>query len=413
VQCNFGGKSNCYCRTVCLDCSRPSFWRKLCDGRKFTVGVIPDTQNYVDYANYTNPAALQRFVDETTYLANNKTALNLAYVTHVGDVVQHGDLSRSGDAVDGEWKRAQTALNVLADANVPFGLVPGNHDYANYSHSTGSRPLSGNDKWNQYFGPDSSFYAGKSWYGGSYNGGMDSFQTFTGGGKTFLSLELEMDPSNGALAWAQSVIDSHPGLATIITTHSFLNPTTNVKTQDNSQARANDISTYFPGTSVNNTPDQVWSKLIEGNDQIFMVLCGHNWNGTDSSGVSNGENLRIDNNDFGHPVYQVLSDLQGNTFSYDTTTGTYTPGVYTGGEGWLRLMEFDTEANTIHFQTYSPTLGLYAGVGDGPNFKLDPSFSDFTLPIPIQAKAVPEPSTLTALFMGGLTFFVSKRKAKA
>ena len=76
-------------------------------------------------------------------------------------------------------------------------------------------------------------------------------------------------------------------------------------------------------------------------------------------------------------------------------------------------MEFDTDAGTIHFQTYSPTLGMYAGVGNGPNFKLDPSFSDFTLKIPAQAvKAVPEPSTLTALFMGGITFILSKRKAK-
>jgi len=52
----------------------------------------------------------------------------------------------------------------------------------------------------------------------------------------------------------------------------------------------------------------VWDKFISQNDQIFLVLCGHNWSSTTVTGVSNGENLRIDNNAFGHPVYQVLSD---------------------------------------------------------------------------------------------------------
>ncbi len=194
----------------------------------------------------------------------------------------------------------------------------------------------------------------------------------------------------------------------MITTHDFISPTITTATRNDAQPRANDLSGYFAGTGVNNTPDQVWDSLIKNNDQIFMVLCGHNWNGTDGSGVSNGENLRIDNNSFGHPVYQVLSDLQGNTFSYNTSTGAYTANAYTGGEGWLRLMTFDTDAGTIHFQTYSPTLGLYAGVGSGPNFKLDPSFSDFTLAIPTQA--TPEPGSLALLAVGGLCL-LRRRKA--
>lgn len=367
----------------------------------FTIAVIPDTQNYTDYTNRTNAAAQQQFLNETNYLTNNKTALNLAFVTHVGDVVQHGDLQGSGDVLDGEWVRAQTAMNVLSTAGVPFGLSPGNHDYDNYSHTSGSRPLAGSVKWNQYFGSNSSYFSGQAWYGGSFNNGMDSYQTFSAGGKTYMNLSLEMLPTNEAIAWAQGVINAHPGVPTMITTHDFLNYTNVTSgTANYSQPRNNDLSTYFPGTD-NNTPDQLWTKLITGNDQIFMVVSGHTWGGTDSSGVSNPENLRIDNNSFGHPVYQVLSDYQGNTFSYYTATGVYTPGQYTGGEGWLRLMTFDTDANIIHFQTYSPTLGMYAGVGNGPTFKLDPSFSDFTLALPAQAQ-VPEPASLALVALGGL-----------
>lgn len=349
----------------------------------FCVAVIPDTQNYVDYANR---ARYNPFVDEMRYLADNKDALNLEFVTHVGDVVQHGDLSTKGDVRDGEWKRAWSAMNILSGSGVPFGMSPGNHDYDNFAHSHGNRPIAGGVKWNQYFGPGSPFFAGKSWYGGSYNGGMDSFQTFSGGGCEYLHLSLEMLPKDDVIDWAQSVIDAHPHTPTIITTHCFLNPTATSATRNDSQPRSHDLGIYFPGRSGNNSPDQIWQKLIKCNDQIFVILCGHAFTGADGSGVSNGENLRIDNNDFGHPVYQILTDYQGNTFDYNAATRKYTGGKHIGGDGWIRLMTFDTEAGTIHFQTYSPTLHLYAGVGNGPTFKINPSFSDFTLPIPSQAR---------------------------
>ena len=115
----------------------------------------------------------------------------------------------------------------------------------------------------------------------------------------------------------------------------------------------------------------------------------------DSKGQSNGENLRIDNNDFGNPVYQVLSDLQGNTFDANGT-----PGALAGGAGWLRLMTFDTSANTIHFQTYSPVLNQYAGVAGGSTFGIDASLSDFTLAMPVQ---VPEPATLCLMALAAVT----------
>ncbi|MBN2739110.1 MAG: hypothetical protein JXR70_19175 [Spirochaetales bacterium] len=79
-----------------------------------------------------------------------------------------------------------------------------------------------------------------------------------------------------------------------------------------------------------------------------MVLCGHNF-GSAQNGISNGNNLRVDNNAHGHPVYQLLTDYQGNTADLDGS-----PNSYTGG----------------------------AGVNNGPDFKVDPALSDFILPVP-------------------------------
>ena len=338
---------------------------------QFTIAVIPDTQNYCDTANPTanpQPASTYIFLREVLYLAEQKTAQNIVFVTHVGDVVQHGDL------YDAEWQNAGIAMDILAASDMPFGLAPGNHDYDNYSHTTGSRPLAGSVKWNQYFGPGSTYFSGKSWYGGAFSdpycGGLSSYQTFSAGGKTFLHISLEMEASDDTLAWATGVITNHPGLPTIVTTHEYLSY------QNDASGKGIRLDDGYMNGAPHNNAQGVWDKFISQNDQIFLVLCGHNWSST-VNGVSDGENLRIDNNAFGHPVYQVLSDYQGNTFD-----ATGTPGRLTGGAGWLRLMTFDTQNRTIHFRTYSSELDQYAGVPGGPTFNLPPYLSDFTLAIP-------------------------------
>jgi hypothetical protein len=102
-----------------------------------------------------------------------------------------------------------------------------------------------------------------------------------------------------------------------------------------------------------------------------MVVCGHA-SGSTVNGASKSENIRIDNNDAGHPVYQVLTDFQNNKLTS------------TGGDGWLRFMEFDMYRNQIHFSTYSPTLDKWAGYNGEFTFSQAPEFSDFILPMPVQ-----------------------------
>jgi hypothetical protein len=348
------------------------------DPESFTVAVIPDTQNYDDNTK-SQPDSLAPFLAQTQYLANHKSDLNLAFVTHVGDVVQHGDGTNYGGSAEAD--RAVQAMNYLAGCGVPFGMAPGNHDYDNYSYSSPyNRPLHSEVMWKTYFGSSSPYFEGQPWYGAASDAlpnspGLSSYQMFTAYGKKFMHISLEMEAGDTALAWAQSVIDAHPGIATIVTTHEYLNPPDN---SDNNPPLVVPAVRITPATYLANSPagyndaQGVWDKFIKVNDQIFLVICGHA-SGDAVNGVSKSENIRIDKNNFGHPVYQVLTDYQNNT-----------SGGSAGGDGWLRLMQFDLRHNTIHFMTYSPWLHKYAGQHGEATFNQSPKFSDFTLDMPVQ-----------------------------
>lgn len=355
----------------------------------FTVAVVPDTQNYSD-ATLSQPQGADIFARQMRYLVDKREEKNLMFVTFVGDIVQHGDgqfrQTVEGGAEDrfrywnsrAEWDNANRAVSILSRSPIPFGMSPGNHDYDNYSWWDGpdspgaGRPLSGGRTWDYYFGPRSRHFAGKPWYGGAFNQGLNSYQFFTGGGKRFLHLSLEMQPTADALAWAQEAIDANPGLPVIVTTHEWLNPALTGQTE-----RSNGHQSYFAG-SDHLPPDAVWDRFIRKNPAIFLVLCGHNWTPT-VDGISQGENLRIDHNDAGYPVYQLLQDYQGNTIGPDGKAGSAN-----GGAGWMRFIQFDTDRRKIHVYTYSPLLDRHAGRDGEATFGAPARYSDFELDFPPQ-----------------------------
>ena len=406
-------------------------------GNFYTIAVISDTQNYTDgrYQPASNGVyGLPFYEAQMNYLANNASALNLAFVTHVGDIVQNGDGSTlvypasggfpKGSPQDCEWLNAQIPMNILAGIGVPFGLTPGNHDYDNmdYSGTNAYPPLCSTAAyWKTFWGSQSPYFKGMPWYGGASDNlgyestgaggsgtgewpaagtlccsGMSSYQLFSAGGVKFLHISLEMESGPQAQAWAQGVIDLYPGYPTIVTTHSYITPpgtyTSGAPTVPpalTNPAVSPAVKASYNANSYTNTKSpvgtsggavNVFNNLIYPNPQIFLVLCGHSWGTTSTlyngvKGVSSAENIRIDKNISGNPVYQIVSDYQGNT-----TLGSM------GGDGWYRFMQFDMDTNMIHFTTYNAYNGLNAGVtgADDVSFSQTPEFSDFSLPIPAQ-----------------------------
>jgi hypothetical protein len=85
-----------------------------------------------------------------------------------------------------------------------------------------------------------------------------------------------------------------------------------------------------------------------------MVLCGHNL----------GQALRVDVNDYGHKVYQIMSDYQergqaGVEAGEPLRENSSSVGI---GDGWVRGMTLNMEGKhpVIHVKTYSSHYSTYS-----------------------------------------------------
>ena len=236
----------------------------------------------------------------------------------------------------------------LIAGKVPFSVVPGNHDYdAMWPVTPPKGPdgkptvpfmlhVGGLDNFRSVFGAGGEFFRGKPWYVSSNDGGGDSAQVFTAGGYRFLHIGLQFNPPDRSLRWAQRVMRRYPGLPTIISTHDYLD----------TQGRrlANPIIDPAAVDPEDNNAEDMWTKLIAPNDQVFLVLCGH----------EHGQSRRIDRNRRGNTVHQILADYQDRGQSATDAGGKPGHASYTG-DGWLRLMRFDMSGAvpSVRVQTWS------------------------------------------------------------
>lgn len=349
------------------------------DCGEFTVAMIPDTQNYVDYRHQKWSGfpidGVDQFYQQMRWVGENakSTGGEIVFATHVGDVWQHySEWMDPGHAARGfQWMpnggsevarspkvhtrsfeipAAVQAFELVA-GKLPFSVVPGNHDYdalwTDPAHppqpeakKQGVRHVGGLSGFQSAFSGTSEFFAGQPWYVGSHDGGADSAQVFTAGQCRFLHIGLQYHAPDASLAWASEVIDRYPNLPTIVTTHDYLGR------DGKRNMRSNPLnSTLDP---LDNDPEMIWDEFVSRHDQIFLVLSGH----------VGGQGFSVATNEAANPVYQMMADYQGRGQTAKSE------GVESGpvGDGWLRLLTFhlDTDRPRIEVRTYSTHYGKFA-----------------------------------------------------
>jgi hypothetical protein len=323
---------------------------------RFTIVVIPDTQNYLcsicpASANKWHPAI---FRAQTQWIVDKKDPLNIAFVTHLGDVVETADRRI-------EWEEADRAMRTL-DGVVPYSVTIGDHDYFPEEYRDPSIPMN-TTYFKEFFG--ASRYQNYSWYLGtpshSLSKDLSHAQLFSAGGRQFLHIALEWEAPNEALNWAAGIIQQHPGVPTIVSTHAYLS-NTRQRRETWKEAKLKDGS---PDPRSNSGED-IYRKLIREHPQIFMVLGAHyhDYNKNLDINDEDGEWHQISQNRAGSNVYEMLSNYQD---------------FKNGGDGWLRTIEFipgggANGLDRMQMRTYSPTRDQYR-TGSLSQFYFDFNFA--------------------------------------
>ncbi len=285
----------------------------------FTVAVLPDTQNY-------SQRYPQTFTAQTEWIAENRKARNIAAVLHLGDI--------TNNSTPQEWENASKSMSVL-DGKVPYFMVNGNHDYSDKGRCTDRTTLV-----NDYF-PVARFREQPN-FGGVYDKEPDrvenSYHTFTAEGRQFLVIALEFGPRKDVVRWANEVAAKHPDHAAILITHAYMysddtrydwekygtKQTWNPHNYGVAKATDDDVS----------DGEELWKNLVSRHENFIMTLNGH---------VLHDGLARIATpTPGGRDVHQMLVNFQMRP---------------NGGDGWLRLMEFQPDGRTVKVCDYSPVRG--------------------------------------------------------
>jgi hypothetical protein len=290
--------------------------------------VLPDTQNYVERTH-----AYPLFQGQTQWIKDHKDEFNIQVVLHEGDIVNRnsGTASNGVTAVE-QWQRARDAMSTL-DGVVPYVMATGNHDYGTTNSQTRDTKLNTYFKANQ--NPLVNLATGGILKGTMVAGELqNAYYEFTApDGRDMLVVALEFWSRNSAITWAKSVADQaqfadHTG---VLLTHSHVTPGDGF---------------WTTGTSAyemegGNDGQDVWNKLLSTTGNFEMTFNGHL--GGDETGY------RVGQNNAGEGVHQMFFNTQQQS---------------NAGNGWMRVVEFLEDGETVRIRTYSPHHDLYRTASD-------------------------------------------------
>lgn len=335
-------------RNLLLAMDRPygTISANFAEDEDFTIVALPDPQKYTLETASPDTSSVQ-----TQWVLDNLVSHNIKYLTHEGDLVESPHSAA-------QWEIATAAINLL-NGRLPYGVVMGNHDFhytqTPYLDRFGPNPTepSSIDRWT-----DAETGERYHWIGGYSPRGYSVFHLLEINGRDFLFLHLDLDCPDSDLAWAEGVLATHPRHLTLITTHNYLAGTGGFGGSGTGERGL----TSAPGVLFppdRNKPETIFKTLIEPFNQVFMVICGHNY----AAYSLPTTNLA------GRTVHQVLCNYQS---------------IKNGGNGFLRLMEFQPSRRRIHNTTYSPTLGRFYSASEpddhaGMDNLHDPNSGEFTL----------------------------------
>lgn len=274
----------------------------------FTIAIIPDTQ----ILSFQHPEIFDKLA---RWIVDNREAQQIRMVLHLGDVVHHGASKEE------EFRNAGSALARIDEAGIPMLIVPGNHDYDNMLRE--NRSL---DMFNAYFGP--ARYAGKSWFGGTFEPGKaeNAYATLDADGHKLLFVALEFGPRDEVLAWTDGLLERYADHKAIMITHCYMF----LDGSRNKPGDAHNPKTY-PGASGANDGEDMWNKCFRKHGNVIAIYSGHQ--------IPDNISYNVDFGDRSNPVFQSFQNWQMGS---------------QGGEGRIRLVHVNVADSTMEHRVVHP-----------------------------------------------------------
>lgn len=313
----------------------------------WTLLVLPDTQNYAKYAkNQPNFERMCRWV------ADHREAWRIGFALHQGDLVEQNDIAVGGGQGGGDqnsesqWASARRALDLLG-GKLPVAFATGNHDYGpRAAENRSSRfpsvfPLGWNPRTLPLDQGGTLVETAPNAFGVHTleNAVFEHRPPF---GRPVLVVALEWGPRMAVVDWAREVL-ARPKYANhlgILLTHSFMKPDNLRSGQDEPRPRVSGNPHNYGTGKGGDTHDgeDLWHALVKDAPQVELVFSGH------EMGAHVG--YRVDKAKAGHDVHQMLFNAQG------LGGGSFEKG--NGGDGWMRLVTFESDGRTVSVRTFSP-----------------------------------------------------------
>lgn len=307
---------------------------QLTDDKSFSIILLPDPQSYTKF-DVNQPL----FELMTAWTANNKERLNIEAVLCTGDLVEQNEI-RIPDGVNGnqtseeQWKAASQAFARL-DNKLPYVVCTGNHDYGyekaenRLCHLPEYFPSERNSCWRKSLVEVGNNYQGIPTLENA------AYEFETGSWGKLLVVSLEFAPRDEAIEWAKAVTDKpkYKDYKVILLTHSYLG----------ANGKRHEKEGYK--VSPANYGEAIWQKLVYPSKNICMVICGHE---CEIASFKENVSFRTDKNAAGKEIPQMM-------FNAQTADGFWHGN---GGDGWLRIMEFMSDGQTIKIKTFSPLFAI-------------------------------------------------------
>ena len=292
-----------------------------------TVILFGDTQTYTPRMQYQPIMELM-----TTWVAVNIEKLNIKGLLHTGDVVEQNNVARAywgaNQNSKQQWEWASHCFERLDD-KIPTIFSTGNHDYGHYSFD--GQKSKGTSQLTKYFDVsrnEKTMHSIVEIYKEPHKPELldNVLYRLSLGGKwgDIYILSLEFAPRKEVLAWACELMKKYSERCVILLTHRYLS---------------------F-GDIVLPEAENIWFDFIKKSPAIKFVVCGH-YSPTYTDFKSSVA-FRQDTNAIGKKVYSMMFDPQSIGGGWSGN----------GGDGWLRILEFQPDGKTIKVSTYSTLFGV-------------------------------------------------------